>query len=190
MRKLPVKLGLLAIVLAGCLISVMQMNGGQTTMPEQKDQTEIDREKAIEVAQAHATKAQVDTSRYLATACEMSSLWRVYLEPTAGGDVLEYAVSKRGGGVVLTSAKWSGTANVTVPGAGSAAVTIDQAQAIAVAKKDAQRVSDLSKKELTVCELKSFWKIIYSPPAPINGGGPEYLIDKRTGVITDKKYYQ
>jgi hypothetical protein len=160
-------------------------------MPEQKIQSEIDSEKAIQLAREHAAKAQIDTSRYIATACEVRLMWRVYLEPAAGGDLWEYAVTKQGGGRVLTTKKWSASANVSRSAeAGSGAATIGQADAVAVAKKDAQRVSDLSKHQMTVCELKSFWRIIFSPPPLMDGGGPEYLIDKSTGAITDKKYYQ
>ena len=180
----------LAIVLVGCMVSVMQTSRGHTTRPEDEVQDEIDRERAIEVAKAHATKAQIDTLSYFATACEVRSIWRVYLEPAAGGDVWEYAIMKRGDGVVFTSTRWSGTAKISRPRGDSAPATIGQAEAIAIAKKDAQRLSDFSEKEMTVCELRTLWKIIYSSPPLINGGGREYLIDKRTGLITDKKYYQ
>ena len=65
----------LAIVLVGSLVCDTQKTDGQTTRPEHRVQNEIDREKAIQVAQEHATKAHVDTSRYVATACEVNSLW-------------------------------------------------------------------------------------------------------------------
>ena len=104
--------------------------------------------------------------------------------------MLEYAITKRAGGVLLTSTKLSGSANVGKPGDHSSPTSIGQAEAVAIAKKDAQRLPDFSEKEMTVCELRIFWRIIYSPPPLINGGGREYLINKRTGQITDKKYYQ
>jgi hypothetical protein len=66
----------------------------------------------------------------------------------------------------------------------------DRGNAITIAERDATRVSDVSQELLTVCELKYFWRIIYSPPVNFDGGGPEHLIHKKTGVITDKKYYQ
>jgi hypothetical protein len=65
-----------------------------------------------------------------------------------------------------------------------------EADAVAIAQRDAARVFDLSNKRLIVCEMKSFWRFIYALRVQVTGGGPEYLIDKKTELITDKKYYQ
>lgn len=95
----------------------------------------------------------------------MTLSWRVYLEPVAGYDlreVWEYAVAKKGG-FVFRPTRLTVSPTVEPTKADSVAAT-NEAEAIAVAKKDADRVSDLAKKQLTVCELSNFWRIITHLP--------------------------
>lgn len=85
MKTVRMWLVVLAIVLVGCVVSFTQTSRGHTTRPEDKVQDEIDREKAIQVAKAHATKARIDTSSYFATACEVRSIWRGLPGASIGG---------------------------------------------------------------------------------------------------------
>lgn len=163
-----------------------ELTGGPKKGNQQKVEGDVDRDQAIKIAQQHAAKTNIDPSRYEASVCLVSSLWRVYLEPKPGQDlneVLEYAITEKGG-LVLTAIKLSGSPNKNAGG------SLTREDAIAIAKKDAMRAPDFSNKQLTVCELRNFWRIIYSAPSHLEGGGREYLIDKTNGAITDKKYYQ
>ena len=51
-------------------------------------------------------------------------------------------------------------------------------------------IGSLAGYRVMVCELGNVWIVGLSPDRRLDGGGPEYVIDKRTGNILDKKFYQ
>jgi hypothetical protein len=193
MTKLIITVIILTVTGTYFWVSPRRLNGTQKPTVERKLEGEITHDEAIKIAQQHAAKTNIDPATYSAIGCETPLGWRVYLEPTANqspNEVLEYVLTRKRGAVVMTN-KLSGLRNDgrrksvdSVPG------MLSEADAVAIAKRDAARVYDLSNKRLIVCEMKSFWRIIYALPVQVTGGGPEYLIDKKTGLITDKKYYQ
>ncbi|PYS92118.1 MAG: hypothetical protein DMF64_10035 [Acidobacteria bacterium] len=59
---------------------------------------------------------------------------------------------------------------------------INKEEAVAIANKDAQKdYKSLAEFNVIPCEQVIFWRIIY------DGGGPEYVIDKHSGLIIRKQ---
>lgn len=69
-------------------------------------------------------------------------------------------------------------------------VTADIARDIAM--RDAARdYPSLDEFNVSVSEDERGWRVKFNLKNPrLNGGGPEYLIDRGTGEITDKRIYQ
>jgi hypothetical protein len=69
---------------------------------------------------------------------------------------------------------------------------IDKEAAISVAREDAVKVyGSLERFDVYTLETKTVWHVIFElKNERLNGGGPEYVISKRTGMILDKKYNQ
>jgi hypothetical protein len=65
---------------------------------------------------------------------------------------------------------------------------IDAKKALAIARKDAlEDFETLDGYKITVSEDERGWHVVFGPKDPrAHGGGPEYLIDKRTGEILHK----
>lgn len=61
-------------------------------------------------------------------------------------------------------------------------------EALAIAKKDAaEDYEPLDEYKITVSEDERVWRVVFEPKDPrAYGGGPEYIIDKRTGEILHK----
>lgn len=68
---------------------------------------------------------------------------------------------------------------------------IDKKAAIRITDADAVSVySSVGRFKKTACELPAVWRIIYELGDGASGGGPDYVVDKRTGEILYKKYSQ
>jgi len=151
----------------------------------------IDQTTALQIARKHAEQSYGSLEGYNTLACEQGLLWRVFFEPattTSDFSALEYVISKAGG-KILRQRK--------MPLAGqnhqdfSPTAKVDRRQAIAIARKDSRKAyRSLTMYQVVVCELSSAWVVVFSPEAKLDGGGPEYVISKRTGDILDKRYYQ
>jgi len=64
-------------------------------------------------------------------------------------------------------------------------------QAIEIAKKDAIiAYKDIKSFEIVVSESKKKWYIKFQLEKGLDGGGPEYVISKKTGKILKKTYWQ
>jgi len=65
-------------------------------------------------------------------------------------------------------------------------------KAIDISNEDAVKAyQSLESYNVIACELTRVWRVVYElKETGLVGGGPEYLIDKETGNIIDKKYYQ
>jgi len=64
-------------------------------------------------------------------------------------------------------------------------------QAVEIAKKDAiVAYKNLEPYEIVVSESKKRWRVIFKLKEGLMGGGPEYVISKKTGKILKKKYWQ
>jgi hypothetical protein len=148
----------------------------------------------LRIAREDATKNFAGIEHYPTTSCVQGPFWRVYFEPLdiqRSPAVFEIIVSKKPAFVVerrelSLRLGWTNTSIRPLQPMG-----VDRANAINIAQKDAAKASrHLTRFRLTVCELKNTWRVIFAPEEWLNGGGPEYLIDKSNGRILNKKYYQ
>jgi hypothetical protein len=102
----------------------------------------------------------------------------------------EYVIGKRSGWIIGQRELHMTPAGGSKENASSTS-NINKEDAIAMAKKDGVGAYDsLATYDLTVCDLTNVWIIVFSPKENMDGGGPEYVIDKRAGKILDKRYYQ
>lgn len=68
---------------------------------------------------------------------------------------------------------------------------ITKEHAIEIAKKDAIiAYKNLESFEIVVSESKKKWYIQFQLEKGLDGGGPEYVISKKTGKILKKTYWQ
>lgn len=159
-----------------------------------RESTMIDREDAIRIARERAATSYGSLERYNIVPCDQGVFWRVLLEPASPSsdrEGIEYVISKQGGRIIsqrelplLTTSSVDGEES-------SRSVSTSREDALAIARRDAaQAYSSLESYNVTACELTNVWRVIYSPEGGLDGGGPEYVIDKRTGRIINKRYYQ
>jgi hypothetical protein len=80
----------------------------------------------------------------------------------------------------------------TTANAPTTAPSIPCDKALEVARLDAEKVyRDLDRFRIEIVLEPDGWHIEYYLKDPnLNGGGPHYVIDVRTGAILSKKYYQ
>lgn len=171
---------------------------------EQTEHTEVEqtsneravtseRELAISVAKNQHVQSYGEESIHNIVSCEQISFWRVVIEPknTRAENGSEYIIDKRTRTVLgVTNLPLIATDEGT-EGIDSGLISTDKDTAIAITKKDAGVVyGSLKPFDLTVCELTNVWRIIFAPKEGLLGGGPEYVVDKKTGKILSKKYYQ
>lgn len=155
----------------------------------------IDRETAIRVARERAMNAYESLEGFNIIACEQDDFWHIFLEPANPPSKIqgaEFMVSKRDGQAVSQRELPLVTAgNVSGNKSPLRSTSISRENALAIAKKDALKTyGSLELYDAMVCELSWVWRVTYSPKGGLDGGGPEYVIDKVTGEITDKKYNQ
>lgn len=155
-----------------------------------KDLTPLDRNRAIRIATEQAAHDYGSLETYTPIPCEQSFYWRVFLNSSSPQrPSIEYVIDTRSG-QILKKIEFRAERRSEKHKEMSTS-KVGKEAAIAITKKDASSAySSLDHYELTVCELPDFWRIVYSPQTGLDGGGPEYLIDKATGQIVDKKYYQ
>lgn len=69
---------------------------------------------------------------------------------------------------------------------------VSQEAAISIAKADANQVyRSLEQYNIVTYKEAKMWRVIFELKDPgLDGGGPEYLIDKETGKILHKAYYK
>lgn len=148
---------------------------------------------AIKIAEEDAKKHGLILEGHPSTSCEQALFWRVFIEPpTGGGKIREYIVVKRGG-LIINRREFlvNENAGLNEGRASSAAGGINKQEAIDIANRDANvEGARVNEHNLTVCELKTVWRVVFSPKVGLNGGGPEYVIGKQTGEILDKQYSQ
>ncbi len=152
---------------------------------------EIDRETASKVAKDDATKTFGSLQDYSVITCEQGAFWRVFFEPMEVRNperLIEYVLGKRGG---IIMARRDLSLNIQANEKRSSAASVSETDAIKIASRDATLAyGSLQTLEVTVCELKRTWRVVYAPNEKLNGGGPEYFVEKETGRILDKRYYQ
>jgi len=156
-----------------------------------KQDSDISREAAVRIAEENAKKAYGRLDQFTIIPCEQHAFWRIVFEPTparSGNAGPEYVIDKRTGLIV-------GKRDLPLGDRSSSELPrlekIDGEKAIAIARRDATMTyGSLSNYDLTACELTTTWRVIYSPRKGLNGGGPEYVVDKFSGTIREKKYYQ
>jgi len=190
-----------AVLIVGSLFTSCNSAGGKTPRKQvniglnQGTSTEdlgVTKETAVRSALEDAKKTYGLTDEVIVFPCDQMEFWRILFEPrtdASNNAGPEYLIDKRTGLIVSKRKIPLGAGNNSElsPKPGK----IDREKAITIASKDA--VSAYGSKaafDLTLCELTNVWRVIYSPRKGLNGGGPEYVIDKTTGKILDKKYYQ
>lgn len=168
---------------------------GKPMQPESQKGSEIDKEAAIRIAKEQASRSSKPLEAYNLFPCEQAGVWRVFLEPKnihVNPKGAEYIISKCDGKVLsqqeinLVVTDKAGKKHSLSPSSG-----VKEENAVAIARRDASKAyGSLSSYDLRVCELAEMWSVIYAPKIGMNGGGPEYLIDKETGKILYRRYYQ
>ncbi|HEX3145420.1 MAG TPA: hypothetical protein VHQ64_15715 [Pyrinomonadaceae bacterium] len=150
---------------------------------------EIDLQAALRIARKDASNRIPNLDQFAETSCEQDSYWRIFFESTNSPSIFEVVLAKTGGVILGRRQLSNAQGALNQPKDGSPQTSKETA--IDVAQKDATRqYGDLKRFTLTVCKLQQAWRVIYAPASHLNGGGPEYLIDKRSPRILDKKYYQ
>lgn len=186
----------IVIIVLGCAIAQsqslrMESGGSEGFFDQTKQQAQnpdIDKTSALNIAKQHAEQTYGSVEAYSTVVCEQPLLWRVFFDPKNATSGLAYFVSKRGGMILGHRKLPLGEQNNEETPATS---EIDRNEAIAIAKKDAKNAyGSLVRYQVIVCELRKAWIVIYSLNPVFDGGGPEYEINKGTGDILDKKYYQ
>lgn len=69
---------------------------------------------------------------------------------------------------------------------------LDKESAISIAKEDAAKAyKSLEGFDVFACETPRVWHVFFElKDGNLDGGTPEYIIDKKTGSILRKNYYQ
>lgn len=157
-----------------------------------KQDSDMTKEAAVRIAEENAKKVYGRLDQFTVIPCEQHAFWRVLFEPRSarsGNAGPEYVIDKRTGLVVGKRDLPLGDGISSELPAKSQ--KLDREKAIAIAGRDATMTyGSLSNYDLTTCELTATWRVIYSPRKGLNGGGPEYVVDKFSGNIREKKYYQ
>jgi len=154
----------------------------------------VGRETAVSIAKEAMVKGNRSPKGYDITACELNEFWLIIFEAKYGHTNRtgpEYLISKRGAGLVSAKivphalqlqerqkkpSRWS---------------SITEDEAINISQKDAVAVyRSLEPHNVVTCELAKAWRIIYDLSPTLNGGGPNYVVDKWTGKILYKTYTQ
>jgi hypothetical protein len=162
---------------------------------ERPKEDAVDRETAIRVATEKAAGAYGSLVSYSILPCEDRLVWRIFFEarnPSLGKTAVMYVVEKSSGRItserelpLIAKHDQKGEKRILGP------TSINKDGALAIARRDAGRAyGSLQQYEVAVCELSRAWYVVYSPRMGLDGGGPEYVIDKETGQIIDKVYYQ
>ena len=183
------------IVVLACAIAQsdslrMESSGYEVFLDQTKhaQNADVDKASALNIAKQHAEQNYGSVEAYSTVVCERGLLWRVFFDPKNTTSGLAYFVSKRGGMILGHRKLPFGEENNQET---SATSEIDRNEAMAIAKKDAKKAyGSLVRYQVIVCELSKAWIVIYSLDPRFDGGGPEYVINKRTGDILDKRYYQ
>ncbi|HEX8283851.1 MAG TPA: hypothetical protein VF588_10875 [Pyrinomonadaceae bacterium] len=186
MRKGIAVVGLGALIaLQGCSVKGDPVPNVEMASFADSASDGISREKALEVANREMLMAgQKPAGRDIAK-CKLSVGWLIVYE-----DGSEFFVGKKG--EPLDSGKIPlGDRPGEVRTALASDGGIDKKTAIRATEADAASVypsADKFKKR--ACELPAVWRIIYELGDDTSGGGPDYVVDKRTGEILYKRYSQ
>jgi hypothetical protein len=163
-------------------------------IPQAKDRSgKIDQATALGLARSQAEKVYGSTLGATPVLCEEIRTWRIFFELknfNAGSDTVEYVLDKRTGKVVHHHELYLALNESSNP---PTAIDLekDKAKAIAIARADARKAyGSLASYNLTICETVNSWILIFSTKGQLDGGSPEYVIQKGTGKILAKKYFQ
>ncbi|HVF51361.1 MAG TPA: hypothetical protein VNA19_14845 [Pyrinomonadaceae bacterium] len=157
----------------------------------------IRKDAAIAIARADATKNQVPLGDYNTAVCRTKQAWYVIFEPAApnhNGALKEYIIDSYNG-VLLNARQVSlgrpdraevKAENVFVP------IELSRDEIINISNRDTiEAYQSLEPYNVITCELAETWLVVYElKDTGLVGGGPQYFIDKKTGDILSKIYYQ
>lgn len=72
-----------------------------------------------------------------------------------------------------------------------AETAVSKETAVLIAKGDASQAYTLSAYDIRTYEQSTAWRVVFELKEPgVDGGGPDYLIDKETGKILSATYYK
>lgn len=197
-----------AIIICASLLFVINCGGSEVRSKIQQEvknsaeratqqQGEFSQSMAISLAQEEASKSYGALVEYDAKACETAEEWYIIFDPKSqsyNGGIIEYVIAKHGGTILKTRKILPVNTIGDEPEErkSSAHTEVKREEAIRISYRDAATAYKSPERyNVTACELTRAWLIIYELKNTDSvGGGPEYFIDKTTGNILDKRYYQ
>lgn len=148
---------------------------------------EINDQEAIGIAKDHARTAGQYLDGYQIVICKQPRMWRIIFD--GGGP--EYLISKKDGKVLASYYIPQENSDKNNPNLSEPLRPISKEAAIAATKSDAEHAyGSVVKYDVIGCELANSWRVIYDLREDTVGGGPEYVVDKWSGKIIHKRYYQ
>jgi hypothetical protein len=154
-------------------------------------QVAVSEQQAVSVAKEDALKTHLSPDAYDIFAIDEGEMWHVIFEPKDKGKnnvEVEYQIFKVNGRLAGTIYEKgfrrlpSGSKNLD---------EIDRNRAISVAKEDAIKHGPIEDYDVVAFDEREFWHVVFSlKNKELAGGGPDYLIDKRTGKVVERKVYQ
>ncbi len=152
-------------------------------------QSTISEEQAISIAKQDALRAHLSPESYNPFAVEEGDVWHVIFEPKDEKDNLEpeYKILRDGrlAGSIYEKGSRSLSRNRTDQSG------IGGERAIAIATADASKVVRLEECDASVFDEREFWHVAFAlKNKKLNGGCPDYLIEKKTAQIVSRKFYQ
>lgn len=160
---------------------------GEKSMQKNRD---INKEMAISIAKERAIKNNVQIQNYNLIACEQARVWLIIF------DNKDAQAKEIGPEYIIAKAGWLISENGIPSGVLKSnkiekSLQLSKEEAIKIAEKDAsQAYKSLEDYQVLACELAGAWRIIFDLKKPLEGGGPNYVIDKNTGEIVYKVYSQ
>jgi len=158
---------------------------------------EVDEQTALTLAREDAAKKYRTLAEYDTVVCKAEEEWYVIFEHKSqgySGGIIEYVINKNSG-VILKTRKILSSNSIEGKTDGrklNLGAGLNKEEATRIAYRDAVTAyKSLERYSVTACELTQAWLVVYQLKDPGSvGGGPEYFIDKSTGAIIDKRYYQ
>ncbi len=152
-------------------------------------QTEVTKEEAIVIAKEAAAAESLRLDSYDFVAVDEGQCWHVIVEPkdrSKNNVEPTYLILKLNGQVLEKTFRYLHPRSIP-DGTG-----ISHDKAISIARTDALKSGEpLQNYEVHAMDERDFWHVIFTlKNKALDGGGVDYLIDKKSGKIREKKLYQ
>lgn len=185
----------LTTLLQGCSVSEALSGdavGGMAANGSQRARARDDEAEAIRVAEKEM--ARLGVSGWRPETCELSSSW-LFIDDESGWEVAVDKVTKR----ILraqqipvgTGAGGVRNMGIGVPTKVGNEPLIGIHAAIVQTNQDAREAyGSIDNFTTKVCPMRRAWRILYEVEKGGSGGGPDYVVDKATGIIIHRRYSQ